>query len=63
MTSYLVSTALEKAKRDILEHKQMEALLLSKRDFDKVERELQNPTKANEKLKKAFKDHSQKFEE
>jgi uncharacterized protein (DUF1778 family) len=62
MTSYLVSTALEKAKKDILEHKQMEALVLSKRDFDKVEKELQNPTKGNDKLKKAFKAHSKKLE-
>jgi uncharacterized protein (DUF1778 family) len=63
MTSYLVSTALDKAKKDILEQKQMEALVLSKRDFDKVERELEKPSKANAKLQKAFKAHSQKFGE
>jgi uncharacterized protein (DUF1778 family) len=63
MTSYLVSTALDKAKKDILEHKQMEAVLLSKRDFDKVEREIKKPAKANKKLQQAFKAHSKKFEE
>jgi uncharacterized protein (DUF1778 family) len=63
MSSYLVSTALEKAKKDILERKQVEALLLSKRDFEKVERELENPQKTNEKLKRAMKAHSQKIQE
>lgn len=63
MTSYLVSTALDKAKRDILEHKQVEALLLSKQDFSKVEAELKKPSKSNAKLEKAFKAHAKKFEE
>lgn len=63
MTSYLVSTALDKAKKDILEHKQVEALLLSKQDFAKVENELKNPSKPNAKLQKAFKAHTKKFEE
>ena len=36
LTSYLVSTALEKAKKDIMEHKEMQALLMSQRDFEKI---------------------------
>lgn len=63
MTSYLVSTALDKAKKDILEHKQIESLILSKRDFDKVESELAKPSKVSAKLEKAFAAHAKKFEE
>ncbi|OFZ13002.1 MAG: hypothetical protein A2X86_09255 [Bdellovibrionales bacterium GWA2_49_15] len=63
LTSYLVSTALDKAKKDIIEHQEMQALLLSKRDFEKVEKEIAKPSTANVKLKKAFKAHSKKFEE
>ncbi|MBI2521835.1 MAG: DUF1778 domain-containing protein [Bdellovibrio sp.] len=63
LTSYLVSTALDKAKKDIIEHQEMQALLLSKRDFEKVEKEIAKPSAANVKLKKAFKAHSKKFEE
>lgn len=63
LTSYLISTALEKAKKDIVDHKEMQALLLSKRDFDKVTNELEKPSSPNEKLKKAFKAHSKKFKE
>lgn len=63
MTSYLVSTALDKAKKDILEHKQIETLMLSKKDFEKVEKELARPSKANSKLEKAFKAHSKKLKE
>jgi uncharacterized protein (DUF1778 family) len=63
MTSYLVSTALDKAKKDLLEHTQVEALLLSKRDFEKVENELKNPSKPNVKMKNAFNAHAKKFEE
>ena len=63
MTSYLVSTALEKAKKDILQHKNIESFLLSKRDFNKVENELSDSSKPNDKLKKAFDSHSRKFEE
>jgi len=63
LTSYLVSTALDKAKKDIVEHKEMQAMLLSDRDFSKVETELENSSKPNEKLKNAFKRHSEKFEE
>jgi uncharacterized protein (DUF1778 family) len=63
MTSYLVSTALDKAKKDLLEHKQIEALFLSKRDFEKVESELKSPSKPNAKMEKAFKAHTKKFEE
>jgi uncharacterized protein (DUF1778 family) len=63
LTSYLISTALEKAKKDIVDHKDMQALLLSKRDFDKMAKELENPSAPNERLKKAFKKHTQKFEE
>lgn len=63
MTSYLVSTALDKAKKDLLEHKQIETLFLSKRDFNKVESELNKPSKPNAKMEKAFKAHAKKFEE
>ncbi len=63
MTSYLVSTALDKAKKDLLEHKQVEALFLSKRDFEKVENELKSPSKPNAKLGEAFKTHSKKLKE
>ena len=63
LTSYLISTALEKAKKDIVDHKEMQALLLSKRDFEKVTAEIDKPSSANEKLKKAFKAHSKKFKE
>lgn len=63
LTSYLVSTALEKAKKDIMEHKEMQALLMSSRDFEKIERAIDKPRAANEKLKKAFKKHAEKFEE
>ena len=63
LTSYLISTALDKAKKDIVEHKELQALLLSDRDFEKVEKEIKNSDEANGKLKKAFKDHSKKFEE
>lgn len=45
LTSYLVSTALDKAKKDIVEHKEMQAMLLSDRDFSKVETELENSSK------------------
>lgn len=40
--------------------KNKKTLLLSKRDFDKLEAELRKPRKANTKLKKAFKDHARK---
>lgn len=63
LTSYLISTALDKAKKDIVEYKEMQALLLSDRDFDKIQKELKSPSTPNEKLKKAFKAHSKKFEE
>lgn len=63
LTSYLVSTALEKAKKDIMEHKEMQALLMSHRDFEKIERAIDKPKAVNDKLKKAFKKHAEKFEE
>lgn len=64
MTSYLVSTALEKARKDILEHQKIESLVLSKRDFEKVEKELQSPPREpNERTKKAMKAHREKFGE
>ena len=62
LTSYLVSAALEKAKKDIIEHKEMQVLMLSKRDFEKIEREIEKPAAASKNLKKAFKRHSKKFE-
>lgn len=55
LTSYLVSTALEKAKKDIMEHKEMQALLMSHRDFEKIERTIDKPKAANDKLKKLSK--------
>ena len=63
LTSYLVSTALEKAKKDILEHKEMQALLFSERDYNVMAEELESAPKKNEKLKRAFKKHAKKFEE
>lgn len=63
LTSYLISTALEKAKKDIKEHRDLQSLILSAKDFDLLENELQNPKEPNDKLKKAFKAHSDKFGE
>lgn len=63
LTSYLVSTALDKAKRDIMEHREIQTLLLSNRDFNKIEQDLEKPAQPNAKLKKAFKAHAKKFEE
>jgi|GEM_PF-3136264 len=64
MTSYLVSTALEKAKRDILEHQKVESLVFSKRDFEKLEKELQSPPREpSERMKKAMKKHKEEFGE
>lgn len=63
LTSYLVSTALERARKDILEHKEMQALLFSERDYNTMSEELEKASRPNEKLKKAFKKHSKKFEE
>lgn len=64
MTSYLVSTALEKARKDILEHQKIESLVLSKRDFEKVEKELQSPPREpTEKMKRAMKAHREEFGE
>jgi uncharacterized protein (DUF1778 family) len=63
MTSYLVSTALEKARKDILEHQKVETLVLSKHDFEKVEKAIANPREPNERLKRAFKAHKEEFEE
>lgn len=60
LTSYLISTALEQAKKDITEYKEMQALIFSDRDFSKIEKEMEKPSKANLRLKKAFKDHSKK---
>ncbi|MBF0298334.1 MAG: DUF1778 domain-containing protein [Oligoflexia bacterium] len=60
LTSYLISTAMAKAKKDILEHKE---ILLSKRDYDNVVKETKNPTTANRKMKLAFRKHSKKFKE
>ena len=62
LTSYLVSTALDKAKKDIVEHREMRAMLLSDRDFSKVETGLENSSKPNKNLKNAFERHSEKFE-
>ncbi len=55
LTSYMISSALEKAKKDILEHQKVEELVLSKRDFEKVLDVIKNPPKANSKLAKPFK--------
>lgn len=63
LTSYLVSTALEKARKDILEHREMQALLFSERDYNTIEDELESSPRANERLKRAFKKHTKKFEE
>lgn len=54
---------MDKAKKDLLEHKKIEALVLSKRDFGKVENELKKPSKPNAKIEKAFKAHAKKFED
>ena len=63
LTSYLISTVLARAKKDILEHSEMQSILLSKRDFEKVEKELDTPSRASARLKKAFKEHSKKVKE
>ena len=55
LTSYIVSTALDKAKKDIKEYQDMQSMMLSKRDFDKVSNEIANPSDPNEKLLNAFK--------
>ena len=60
LTSYVISTVLERAKEDIIKHKELQSLLLSDRDFDKVTAEMSNPSAANSKLKKAFAEHSEK---
>ena len=54
LTSYITSIALERAKEDIIKHKEVQALLLSNNDFDKVISELDSSPKVNSKLKKAF---------
>ena len=63
LTSYLISTALERAKKDIIEHREMMNILLSERDFAKVANQLKTPSKANDKLKSAFKAHNEKLAE
>lgn len=55
LTSYMLSTALEKAKKDIKDFQEMKSLMLSRRDFEKVSREIDNPSTPNEKLVNAFK--------
>ena len=55
LTSYILSTALERAKKDIREYQEMQSLVLSKRDFEKVSREIAHPSPPNEKLIGIFK--------
>ncbi len=45
----------KKTKKDIKEYKEVQSLVLSKRDFDKVTNEISNPSGPNEKLVNAFK--------
>lgn len=54
LTSYVISSALDKARKDLVEHQKVEWLLLSKKDFNKVKDEIESPSKPNEKLKSAF---------
>jgi len=61
LTSYILGCVLERAKQDIKEDQEVHSILLSNRDFQKVVKELKNPSKPNEKLKKAFKKHGEKF--
>ncbi len=63
LTSYLVSTALAKAKQDIIEHSEVQDVLLSKRDFDRITDEVEVPSKMNPKLKKAFNSRAKKIME
>ena len=44
-----------RAKKDIKEYKEVQSLVLSKRDFDKVTNEISNPSDPNKKLVNAFK--------
>ncbi|MFG1520324.1 DUF1778 domain-containing protein [Halobacteriovorax sp. ZH1_bin.1] len=55
LTSYIISTSLERAKKDIKEYQEVQSLILSRKDFDKVSNEISNPSEPNEKLISAFK--------
>ena len=56
LTSYILGVALKKAKIDIKEHQEIQKLVLSRADFSKVEKELMNPSEANDALKSVFSD-------
>ena len=58
LTHYMISCALDKAKKDIIEHEGLQEILLGKKDFDKLTNELQNPKRPNEKLKAALRAHA-----
>lgn len=63
LTSYMVSIALDQAKKDIVEHREIQSLILSRSDFNKVSEEIRNPSEPNSKLKAAFKAHKKTFNE
>ena len=44
---YLISSALESAKKDIKEHRELQTLILITKDFDMLKNELQNPKGSN----------------
>jgi uncharacterized protein (DUF1778 family) len=63
LTAYIVSTALEKAKKDIKEYQEMKSLVLSRSDFDKVSNEIASPSEPSEKLVSAFRTNKSVIED
>ena len=63
LTSYIVSTALERAKKDIKEYQEMQSLVLSKSDFSKVVNEIESPSEPNTKLVDAFRKNKSVLED
>lgn len=61
LTSYIISTVLERARKDIKEHQETEKLYLHKDDFSKVLKALKNPSEPSEKLINALKQYREEF--
>lgn len=57
LSHYIINSVLEKAKKDIKEHQEIQSLVLSKRDYDAVVNEINNPSEPNEYLVNALKEN------
>jgi uncharacterized protein (DUF1778 family) len=57
VTSYMMGLVMDHVYKDIRDYKEMQKIVLSDEAYDDILNEMQNPSKPNEKLIQAAKNH------